>query len=367
VISAGCGVKERCRDSQPSRRQLTSVSVCVSVSFDRHGRVSGRPGSSFPNQPYLADRLPRAGIGQKGRYRITAGKDGERALGAKQNVPPPLTVSHSLSWAATRVHLSRETPSGEPGPMAQASGFFWADRGKLFLITNWHNVTGCNPGTLLPISEMGLTPNILFYEVAIKSPGQNGSFHCRWTQRRVELFDADQRPRWQEHPVHRRLVDVVALEIIPEPNVELFSIPINTWDGFVDFAPSISNDAFILGYPLGLTGGARFPIWKRASIASEPKIELDGLPKLLVDTASRKGMSGSPVIAVNSGWTRPRGVISPSPIADEDVFGRSEAFLGVYSGRVDDDPMGAQIGIVWRADALQEIVFEGVPGKGPFD
>ena len=56
----------------------------------------------------------------------------------------------------------------------------------------------------------------------------------------------------------------------------------------------VSADVFVLGYPRGISGGRGFPI----SIATEPKIDLDGVPKLLIDTATREGMSGGPVIAV---------------------------------------------------------------------
>jgi len=49
-------------------------------------------------------------------------------------------------------------------------------------------------------------------------------------------------------------------------------------------------DAFVLGYPLGISGGAKFPIWKRASIASEPDIDVDSLPKIVIDTATREGI-----------------------------------------------------------------------------
>ena len=58
---------------------------------------------------------------------------------------------------------------------------------------------------------------------------------------------------------------------------------------------------FVLGYPKGISGGRGFPIWKRASIATEPDIQHDGLPKLLVDTATREGMSGAPVVAIADG------------------------------------------------------------------
>ncbi|MFH4113730.1 hypothetical protein WAI92_21810, partial [Acinetobacter baumannii] len=67
-------------------------------------------------------------------------------------------------------------------------------------------------------------------------------------------------------------------------------------------------DAFILGYPLKLTGGGNFPIWKRGTIATEYIVNLDYLPKYYIDTATTKsGMSGSPVFIQSTGITYPKG------------------------------------------------------------
>jgi hypothetical protein len=66
-------------------------------------------------------------------------------------------------------------------------------------------------------------------------------------------------------------------------------------------------DAFVLGYPRGMSGGGHFPVWKRATIATEPDIDLDGLPRFYIDTATREGMSGSPVYAQEVGYWLPEG------------------------------------------------------------
>jgi hypothetical protein len=46
------------------------------------------------------------------------------------------------------------------------------------------------------------------------------------------------------------------------------------------------------------------------------------------------------------------------------VFGRVESFVGIYSGRTDDDRLGVQIGIVWKASVINEIL-RGVKGSNP--
>ena len=58
----------------------------------------------------------------------------------------------------------------------------------------------------------------------------------------------------------------------------------------------VADEVFILGFPYKIGNASQIPIWKRGSVASEPELDCDNLPKLFVDTASRPGMSGSPVI-----------------------------------------------------------------------
>jgi hypothetical protein len=60
---------------------------------------------------------------------------------------------------------------------------------------------------------------------------------------------------------------------------------------------SASQEVFVVGFPFGMIANAPAPIWKRGSIALDPTFDPEGLPKMLVDTATRPGMSGSVVIA----------------------------------------------------------------------
>lgn len=178
----------------------------------------------------------------------------------------------------------------------------------------------------------------------------------------LDLFDADGKPDWLEHPKWRRTADVIALRIGPLDGARLFNQPINT-HAFDNFEPAVGYDAFVIGFPMHMDGSSGFPIWKRASIATEPDIDLNELPKLLIDTGTRKGMSGSPVIAVRRGVIKPRG----SKDVRDTIFGEGKEFLGVYGGRIGDDEMGVQLGVVWKASVVSEIISSGVRGKTPFD
>jgi hypothetical protein len=113
-----------------------------------------------------------------------------------------------------------------------------------------------------------------------------------------------------------------------------------------------SLDVYVLGFPLGMTGGGQFPIWKRGTIASEPSIDLDGLPKFHIDTATRKGMSGAPVYAQEVGPIVPEDPNDPA----KGSIGKARRFIGVYASRLNGDEFSAQLGVVWKEAAIAEIV-----------
>lgn len=101
------------------------------------------------------------------------------------------------------------------------------------------------------------------------------------------------------------------------------------------------------------------PIWKKASIATQP--DIDSLPKILIDTATRSGLSGSPVIMQRVGV---HGMVN-AQVMSETTFGRIRKFIGVYSGRIGDDELKAQLGIVWKAKVIDEIINAKIKGKAP--
>lgn len=242
--------------------------------------------------------------------------------------------------------------------LGSGTGFFTKYQGKVFLITNWHNVTGRNTETLQPISERGGIPDRM--KILIGCRGHVGE----WGELEIPLYkdmhenDPPEAPVWLEHAVPRRpQIDVVAIPIdVPDWAEVRTSDTVNT-------APKmllrVSTDVFVLGYPREISGGRGFPIWKRASIATEPDIDLDG-PKMLIDTATREGMSGGPVIAVaHRGFE----VKSNMFIATSDHGYR---FVGVYSGRLGSDEMKAQLGIVWKARVVDEILQVPIAGTSSF-
>jgi hypothetical protein len=229
-----------------------------------------------------------------------------------------------------------------------ATGFPWEHNGSQYLITNWHVVTGLHPETGQPLDQNGATPDLLkvWFHLA-ENLGQ-------WDCCDIPLFNNQNRPLWIEHESLRSKVDVVGIKLNLSSKFRVF--PINNVS-FTDFRVEISQDVYIVGFPRGITGAGKFPIWKRGSVASEPEIDLDHLPKILIDSMTREGMSGSPVFVQYVGYHGD----DPENPKGSDWFGMARKFLGVYSGRLPgQDEFEAHLGIVWKESIIDQIITAGV-------
>jgi len=162
------------------------------------------------------------------------------------------------------------------------------------------------------------------------------------------LFDQAGNPVWLIHTVHGRSVDVVAIPL-PAPPDHLHFRPINVMSSD-PLQVSVGMDVFILGYPFGYQAPG-YPVWKRGSIASEPQLAPLTHRYMLVDSASRPGMSGAPVIQRSWGnHMLDNGGVAMGP-------GSATRFLGVYSGRLHtNDPNDPQLARVWPQSLLEEII-----------
>lgn len=112
---------------------------------------------------------------------------------------------------------------------------------------------------------------------------------------------------------------------------------------------TVSDDVSIVGYPLGITGGEGLPVWSRGTIATELDFDHDGLPMFLIDSRTRPGQSGAPVmwysshgmIPVEGGWQLNDGTAPPLTL------------LGIYSGRINDQ---SDLGMVFTLAAVGEVL-----------
>jgi len=265
--------------------------------------------------------------------------------------------SNSLSFVALHLQM---VPYGADTVMAAGTGFFYEYEDYMYLITNGHNVTRVNPVTdERTTNSMAFPKRIKFYvkrlvtepELAIIAEEVYTPLYC----------DEDfKHPLWFVHPKHGYKVDVIAIPVISKAEIPqgINLYPINSFGFDNNFDLEPSDDVFILSYPFAIDGDKKLPIWKRGSVATEPALDINGLPKILVDTASRSGMSGSPVISFRSGIHMKNG-----QLADDTIIGTIRGFVGIYSGRITAlDPLDAQLGVVWKQTVIDEMLSAKVVG-----
>lgn len=222
---------------------------------------------------------------------------------------------------------------------------------RRWLVTNWHVVTSKSPDTGQPLNKVtGFVPDELL--IAHHFQDHPGA----WVPVTEPLYDADGDPLWYEHPTHGRRVDVVALPITRTTaargeQIETYGHDpwredtLETLEG--ELPVDMGRPLSVIGFPFGNTGGGWLPIWIQGWVASEPAIDLHGLPLFLIDARTRPGQSGSPVIAYSPG--PPTSLIGAVSMSAAPV----ERFVGVYSGRLNDQ---SDIGRVWKRRALVEVI-----------
>lgn len=232
--------------------------------------------------------------------------------------------------------------------ISSGTGFIYKKNKDYYLITNWHNVTGRHPETGECLSETKAIPNKI--STMFRSKGNIGESH----RETFFLYNDENMENgiWIEHPLHKQKVDVVAIRLSNKIVSKYNIYPINKVEFDAGYKPEVADEAFVVGYPFFKQLYINLPIWKKASIASEPDINIDQLPKMNVDTATRKGLSGSPVIMQRQGL---HGMVD-GKIKDDTILGRIRNFIEIYSGRIGNDEFKAQLGIVWKKKVLDEII-----------
>jgi len=230
------------------------------------------------------------------------------------------------------------------------TGFIVKLGAGLGLVTNRHNVTGRYQGSGKPIAATGAVPNeiVIFHPLAFDKK----RFVPAWDARVEPLYvggSIDGAPLWKEHPRHGSRVDFVLLPLTQTDGIA--STPYSMTDG-ATIAVQPAETVSVIGFPFAIATGGRLAVWATGTVASEPEADYNGLPLFLIDCRTRPGQSGSPVIAVRQGMIRlTNGKQVPSN-------GNVSRFLGIYSGRVHKD---ADIGMVWKAAAIQELIHSVCP------
>jgi hypothetical protein len=231
--------------------------------------------------------------------------------------------------------------------LRSATAFVWQRNSKLYLISNWHVVTCRNSDTSQHLRLDAAEPNNLVGHFRLRP----GSFETQ--TKTIPLRDAQGKSLWLHYPASGNRVDVVAIPLSDEYQTFtslISSLPIEP------LSVQIGMDVFVLGFPFRSAPPA-LPVWKRGSIASEPNIVRQAASYYLVDTASRPGMSGAPVILRSYGA---RLTESGTSIKDEP----GSRFFGVYSGRLRAPEDDAQLARVWPASFITDVIDANVRDPG---
>lgn len=293
---------------------------------------------------------------------------------------------HYISASTSYLETSVMTVTGSHLPRSQATGFFTRVGTEVYLLTNWHVVSGLNPAA--PQEQANGKPPPHYLKATVRTQA-----HALFSMT-LPLYDRSMQPLWFEHPERNR-VDLAMIQI-PPPAVSQFS--------FLDVAELQKNskveevvgkDAFVVGYPFnkeelletfGNSAPYYLPTWKRGSIASEPAVRLGG-KVILIDTQSRPGMSGSPVFISQEDEEfvpiTPEAAAAAKRLGDPNVSALDQIlamrmdemrpvrkknlrFLGIYSGTIGSTKLQeVALGKCWHADIVQEAILNRVRGEMP--
>lgn len=274
--------------------------------------------------------------------------------------------------------------------LAIGTGVVYKRDGKFYIVTAWHNLTGRHPDNLKFLSAHSSIPDNIVVSIAVS----RGDFGTSRMSVVLPLMDED-KALFLIHPTGWPRVDVVAIPFDPMAylKMELYdfdgtvqdvvvslldtgntNIPadlcpvqrylvpsqsvIDKWLGNVE----VTEELFIPGYPHNLQDDYSQPVWKRATIASSVQRGWNGQPKYLIDSASKSGMSGSPVL-----YYSPKGEVIVNGASYR--FTTDVAILaGIYVGREGvTDKNDPQVGIVWHTSVIDEIIDGGTFEKLPFE
>ncbi len=228
---------------------------------------------------------------------------------------------------------------------AVASGFFYSDSDRLFLITNRHVVIK---------EDEDYCPDEIRLRLHLTSNDirQNDDFS-------LSLYNSSGNPIWLEHINKEVKIDVVALPLDRELIRTRFFIKSFSSSNLIpsDVEIGIGEDILVMGYPMGFYDIVHnLPIIRSATLASIYPVPFSGRPIVLIDSRLHRGTSGSPVL------TKPTQMLRRKDGSTSMLTGPISFLLGVHSASVDirdrdpqqDEPLG--LSVVWFANLIAEII-----------
>ena len=229
-------------------------------------------------------------------------------------------------------------------PWSESSDPQWRAMEKLWVVTNQH--------VLLPkISDQETAPSeVIFNHRMIGTSGNLQWLPISFTTPQLESV--------AKFHIHKE-VDVVVIEVTEsvneaasQSNLAQMLSPLHEglFAGKNNIEVEASSDVLVVGYPQGFYDDVNlFPIVKQGIVSSRWDIGFKGEPYFLIDAKLLPGSSGSAVISKPLDLVVKDGKMLVAP---EKQF----AFLGVYSAEY----VGYDLGVVWHAELIEEIINNGV-------
>lgn len=271
-------------------------------------------------------------------------------LGGAQDANFPLQFADAsidpMSLSCTLINQLSNDGSGSV--VAHGSGCFYRHLGKLFLLTARHVLSGRSPFDDKLMSPSGFVPA----RVRLFPTLRLGENYSRVSMD-VDVIRNDQ-PLWLQDPAFDLLRTDIALLPINFDGSETVKCINDTEFDHRNIFSHVGVDFAVVGYPNINFTGLMTPIWRRATIASEPCLPVDGKPMFLLDASTGPGFSGAPVFRQHFG---------PLPVRDENGnIGihasnvRTLQLVGIYAGRLANIHVGGEVPFVFYANRIQFIL-----------
>lgn len=213
-----------------------------------------------------------------------------------------------LSLLTTPVILKKGTKE-----LSQGTGFFFVKDNALYLVTNYHVITGSAPSE----GKNPIGDSIVFYFHKEKENPKNVK------EITYPLFTKSGLQVWESSKEFKN-ADV---SVIPIPSKLYEGCQVNAinekWaEATIKVRPT--SPLTLVGYPYGYYDKLNsLPIWKTGSIASEPYVDFEDKPLFIIDISAFPGMSGAPAfVIVNGAYELESGATT---------VGRVQKFMGIYA------------------------------------
>jgi hypothetical protein len=298
---------------------------------------------------------------------------------------PSASAINPVSFATTKIECYFNDTA-----LANGTGFVFKWAEAYALVTNWHVLSGKHAVDNTCLSSTGGIPNRIKFFVTVsfgvtKFSDGTAEENIYIAPIEISLSDGEGgNPIWRDDRSRNPQSDIAIILLEPlidelrnkthdlrhitggnvtlRRGVQPIAGELNYQiSDLVNIYPRVGAQVFVVGYPLGIEYSGVMPIWKGGYIASEPAHptmiggEMTG-DVLFVDTLSRGGMSGSPVIRLpQAGDT-----FITTDGSESDYVDAEPLLVGVYSGRegVTKNEADLALGRVWKVEVIERLIRE---------